>query len=313
MSTRNIKFSDFPPDLNPQDNIYRDAIITAAERINVDLDVHFYGCYPNENFMKKLKSYILSKFSNKGMVNWLNSQQGIRIPLKKDEFNVWVTFENRRPPHTNYDLTLSFDFDTFNETNFYFPLIYQYMDIKGNRSTYAKHKISPGTAMLQRSISKNQLLQKNSFAVSFINNPHPIRLKALSALAEIDKVATYGRYVNNYADDKLSISEKFWFSLCFENDLYPGYVTEKVLEAWLSWTIPLYWGNDACGILNPKAIINLANFLSMEEFVNHVSKLYLDRDQMINMINQPLFVKDFKFEDLVNFIHESLKKRVALR
>ena len=47
MSLGKIKFSDFPPDLNPKDNIYRDAIITATESINLESDVHFYGCYPN--------------------------------------------------------------------------------------------------------------------------------------------------------------------------------------------------------------------------------------------------------------------------
>lgn len=92
MSLGKIKFSDFPPDLNPKDNIYRDAIITATERINLESDVHFYGCYPNVEFTKKLKAYILSKLSNNGMVSWLNSQQGIRIPSSKNEFNIWVTF-----------------------------------------------------------------------------------------------------------------------------------------------------------------------------------------------------------------------------
>ena len=52
MSPGKIKFSDFPPDLNSKDNIYRDAIIIATERINYDSDVHFYGCYPNVEFKK---------------------------------------------------------------------------------------------------------------------------------------------------------------------------------------------------------------------------------------------------------------------
>ena len=313
MSTGNIKFSDFPPDLDPKNNIYRDAIIAAAEKMNLEPDVHFYGCYPNIEFTKKLKAYTFSKISNNGMVSWLNSQQGIRTPSSKNEFNIWVTFENRRPPHSNYDLTLSFDYDSYNDHNFYFPLIYQYMDVRGINSTYAKHQISPKAAMLNRNISKVQLLQKNNFLVSFINNPHPIRLKALQFLSEIDKAITFGRSVNNYAVDKISTSEEFWFSLCFENDLYPGYVTEKVLEAWLGWTIPLYWGNDASGVLNPKAIINLANFSTMKDFVNHVTKLYRDRDQMIYMINQPLFIKEFKFEDLVGFFNQGLKKKLALQ
>lgn len=313
MNTRKIKFSDFPPDLNPKDNIYRDAIMTASQKIDIDLDIHFYGCYPNEDFLKKLKAYIFSKLSNSGMARWLNSQQGIRRPFSLSEFNIWVTFENRRPPHSNYDLTLSFDSDSYNDQNYYFPLIYQYMDIKGNDSSYAKHQIKPETAMFKRSISKDQLLQKNNFLVSFINNPHPIRMRALQSLSKIDRVFTYGRLFDNYEVDKISKSQEFWFSLCFENDLYPGYVTEKVLEAWLGWTIPLYWGNDANSILNPEAIINLANFSSMEDFVMHVTNLYRDRDKMISMINQPLLIKDFKFGDLVSFFERGLRRKFSLQ
>jgi hypothetical protein len=185
------------------------------------------------------------------------------------------------------------------------------MDIRGVGSSYAKHKISPMKAMQKRNLSQNQILQKNNFMVSFINNPHPIRLRAQEYLSKIDSIHAFGRSVDNYVQDKISTSEKYWFSLCFENDLYPGYVTEKVLEAWLGWTIPLYWGNDAYEILNPAAIINLSKFPSMIDFINYVENLYKNKSAMVEMINQPLLAKNFQYEDLVNFMNRGLKKKFA--
>jgi hypothetical protein len=306
-----IRFIDFPPDLDAGNNVYKDAIEASLLGQEIKQNINFYGCYPNIKFLEKLKAYWRSKLSNKGMVNWLNSQQGIRNPANTEEFNIWVTFENRRAPHKNFDLTLSFDCDDYGDNNLYFPLIYQYMDIRGVGSSYAKHKISPMKAMQKRSLSQNQILQKNNFMVSFINNPHPIRLRAQEYLSKIDSIHAFGRSVDNYVQDKISTSEKYWFSLCFENDLYPGYVTEKVLEAWLGWTIPLYWGNDAYEILNPAAIINLSKFPSMIDFINYVENLYKDKNAMVEMINQPLLAKNFQYEDLVNFMNRGLKKKFA--
>jgi hypothetical protein len=306
-----IRFIDFPPDLDAGNNVYKDAIEASLLGQEIKQNINFYGCYPNIKFLEKLKAYWRSKLSNKGMVNWLNSQQGIRNPANTEEFNIWVTFENRRAPHKNFDLTLSFDCDDYGDNNLYFPLIYQYMDIRGVGSSYAKHKISPMKAMQKRSLSQKQILQKNNFMVSFINNPHPIRLRAQEYLSKIDSIHAFGRSVDNYVQDKISTSEKYWFSLCFENDLYPGYVTEKVLEAWLGWTIPLYWGNDAYEILNPAAIINLSKFPSMIDFINYVENLYKDKNAMVEMINQPLLAKNFQYEDLVNFMNRGLKKKFA--
>ena len=47
------------------------------------------------------------------MVKWLNNQQGITEPINKNDFNIWVTYENRRPPHQNFDLTTSYDIDDY--------------------------------------------------------------------------------------------------------------------------------------------------------------------------------------------------------
>ena len=63
--------------------------------------------------------------------------------------------------------------------------------------------------------------------------------------------------------------------MCFENDIYPGYVTEKPIEAYIGDAIPLYYGLDVANYLNSKAIINLTNYNNLSEwkkYINDVKK-----------------------------------------
>jgi hypothetical protein len=303
-----VFFRNFPHDFNEKDNFFLQLVKDSNELIEVERDIYFYGCYPDKNIVKKAILFATSKMSNKGMTKWLKFQQGIGIPTDLHAFNVWCTFENRRPPVEGYDLTYTFDKDQLNGTNYYLPLLYLYLEINAAGS---KHKYKVSQLMRQRNLSLEELAFKTGFVSSFINNPHPTRLHAVKQLQKVGEVKLFGRSVNNYVDNKLEEASKYWFNLCFENDLYPGYVTEKVLEAWLGWTIPLYWGNDAYEILNPAAIINLSKFPSMTDFINYVENLYKDKSAMIEMINQPLLAKNFQYEDLVNFMNRGLKKKFA--
>jgi hypothetical protein len=77
--------------------------------------------------------------------------------------------------------------------------------------------------------------------------------------------------------------------LCFEIDLYPGYVTEKPLEAWASGCIPLWRGTDSAGLLNPNSHLNAASFESIDGFVEAVSALNQDKSRLVQMGTEPLF------------------------
>jgi hypothetical protein len=46
------------------------------------------------------------------------------------------------------------------------------------------------------------------------------------------------------------------YSLCMENGRERNYYTEKIVDAWLSWTVPLYWGCP-----------NLADYYPRESFI----------------------------------------------
>jgi hypothetical protein len=302
-NSKRVFFRNFPHDFDEENNFFLQLVNDSNEFIEVERDIYFYGCYPDKNIFKKAILFARSKISNKGMTNWLKFQQGIEIPIDLNAFNVWCTFENRRPPAEGYDLTYTFDKDQLNGTNCYLPLLYLYLEINAAES---KHKYKVSQLMQQRNLSHEELAFRNGFVSTFINNPHPTRIHAVKELQKVGEVKLFGRSVNNYVDNKLDEASKYWFNLCFENDLYPGYVTEKVLEAYLSKSVPLYWGDDKLGVLNPKAIINLNDFDSIELFVEYVSELYKDKDKMLKVINEPLITRDIDYDAIVKHFAKQL-------
>ena len=306
-----IKFYNFPHDFDKDNNFFIDLCNEVLKITNMNFSIHFYGCYPKMSFVQKIFLYSKSRILDSSMTKWLTLQQGIVTPIDPLAFNVWCTFENRRPPANGFDLTLSFDINTYNDSNFYLPLIYLYMNHKKTGDAHSKHLVSPKQCTEPRSIEPNFINTKFGFASSFINNPQQTRLFVVKELSKISKVSVYGRSVGNYVEDKISEAEKFWFNLCFENDFYPGYVTEKILEAWLAKSIPIYWGSDANNILNPKAYVNFNDFLSVNEFVKYILELYSDEKRMIEMISQPILNSNFDYESLVQLFVKKLVSRAV--
>lgn len=308
-ATEEIKFYNFPYDFDSEANFFLDITQEAVTRKPASMPIHFYGCYPKVSTFKKAILYFRSRISDSGMTKWLNLQQGVVVPYDPNAFNIWCTFENRRPPVEGFDLTFSFDVDSYGGTNHYLPLIYLYMNHNKLKIPHAKHSLSTKVASQRREIEKNFFEKKAGFIAAFINNPHPMRLRAIRDLSKVGEVDLFGRSVNNYIEDKIGRAEKYWFNLCFENDLYPGYVTEKILEAWISKSVPLYWGSDQAGILNSDAYVNFNDFKSLVDFVDFVSVLYLDKARMVEMINQPLLNQAFDYEAILDFLIKGLEVR----
>lgn len=68
---------------------------------------------------------------------------------------------------------------------------------------------------------------------------------------------------NNSPFKKDDILNRFKYNLCPENSLYPGYYTEKVVEAYAAGCIPITWADPHISVdFNPEAIINMHDFAS---------------------------------------------------
>jgi len=96
--------------------------------------------------------------------------------------------------------------------------------------------------------------------------------------------------------------------ICPENDLFPGYVTEKLLDAYMCDVVPLYWGDlGSDEYINQKSFLNLNNFHSLEDFSSHVADL--DELSYTKIYNQP-FLK--KAVDLIK-IKSALTSKLPLQ
>jgi hypothetical protein len=305
----NLNFQNFPHDFNPLDNFFRSQVIESGISKSLDKDIDFFGCYPEKSLVEKSFLFAQSKFSDLGMTSWLNFQNGLPKNFDEKKLNFWVTFENRRPPSTEGVYSFSFDLDSYDDSNFYLPLIYLYLDLETTIPFTPRHKVTQKLAMNPRELPAQIRSKKSNEACAFISNPHQMRLRAIEKFREFRKIDVFGRFAGNYVQNKIETGESYWLNFCFENDIYPGYVTEKALEAWLSYSIPVYWGDDQNKVLNPKAIVNLKDFDSISDFVTYLDYLLNNQPVMEEMISEPILNKQLNLKEVQLFITNAARNQ----
>lgn len=124
---------------------------------------------------------------------------------------------------------------------------------------------------------------------------HDARLDLLQVLGTRDKIDIYGRGWNDTGnmphyhaerlaaiasvfqgpcDDKYEVLSCYKFTIAFENTAYPGYVTEKVIDAIVSASVPVYLGApDILKQLPVEAFIDARAFDSPEAIAEHMEQM----------------------------------------
>ena len=76
-----------------------------------------------------------------------------------------------------------------------------------------------------------------------------------------------------------------------ENKIVPGYITEKILNAYLGGAIPIYWGDSKSVnyFFNPDSFININNFNSFNECIDYILELNKNPEKMLKMQQMNIF------------------------
>ena len=83
----------------------------------------------------------------------------------------------------------------------------------------------------------------------------PVRYDNQKFASSIKK--SYRGYVN----DKLEILRQYRFSICFENAIFPGFITEKIIDSIYAGCIPVYYGApDIADYIPENTFINFRKF-----------------------------------------------------
>lgn len=268
---------------------------------NVDINIEsVYGASSTPELKSRLYRFAYSHLPGgipfEGGIHTPNQQPSIKAKL-----NIFFTAENERPPEGIWNLYFSFDSHSFGGRNHYLPLWW----ITTTDLLYPK--ISP---WLGKSVTLDELAtgreshyeKREKFCVAFIGKAYPFRMHALTALSKIGKVDVYGGLARNSKKSKnvskFEVAKEYKFFFAFENDLYPGYVTEKAPEAWATGAVPLYWGLDPNKTLNPDALINLADYATLDEYVEKVREVEGSREKWEAIASQPLLLNKPNLDEI---------------
>lgn len=145
------------------------------------------------------------------------------------------------------------------------------------------------------------------------------RSEIVDKLSKYKQVDCGGSFLNNIGyivprgtncSGKIEHNNAYKFVLTFENKMYPGYVTEKICDAYKSRCIPIYWGsNEVVNDFNPKTFINANDFSSFDELVEYIKKVDNEQALYDGFFKEPVFSNYWLtiFNDFDQIFFQSLR------
>lgn len=207
---------------------------------------------------------------------------------------IFYTGENQRPWDYVCHYALSFDhLETDRMRRLPLYVIFDFDNERKSIPCLKTHERRP------EDISK-----KTEFCSFVVRNPHCEKRNVFfHKLSQYKQILSGGPLFNNigyvlpYGEDamrsKLEWLPSFKFNMCFENSSYPGYATEKIYEAFMGQTIPIYWGSTTIETdFNPKAFLNYHDYENDEDFIRAIIELDQNEKAYEAMYMEPMFVKN---------------------
>lgn len=205
---------------------------------------------------------------------------------------IFYTAENVRPNFGECDYAFGFDYP-MTDRNYRLPLYKFYYDLE--KLTAEKN-------------IENILKTKAKFCnFVFSNAKAQIRIDFFEALSRYKRVDSGGRVLNNLGylvEDKIEFLKPYKFTIAFENSSHPGYTTEKILEAMIANTVPIYWGNPLVHLdFNSKSFINCHEYDNFDKVIEKVVELDNDDNLYKQYLAEPYFpnntINDYLDDDKI--------------
>ena len=140
---------------------------------------------------------------------------------------------------------------------------------------------------------------RNKFCAAVISNYESsdgFRIKFIKELNKYKKVDMGGRFMNNIGNpvkNKIDFFSSYKFSIAMENSEGEGYISEKILDSFISGTIPIYYGGyNIDEFINPKSFILIRNEKDMIEKIEYIKKIDNDDNLYRNILMENLFLND---------------------
>ncbi|MFC1781153.1 glycosyltransferase family 10 domain-containing protein [Planctomycetota bacterium] len=172
---------------------------------------------------------------------------------------IFYTGENIRPNFNECDYAFSFDYP-ITDKNYRLPLYKLYKEFEELKK--------------KKDINEIKKVKKDFCSFVYTKKKAKERIKFFHKLQKYKNIDSGGKLLNNIGyriDNKVEFLRKYKFTIAFENSSYPGYTTEKLMQAFVANTVPIYWGNPLVSRdFNPESFINCQDYKNFDEVVERV-------------------------------------------
>lgn len=117
-------------------------------------------------------------------------------------------------------------------------------------------------------------------------------------------------------NDKFETIKNYKFTVCFENAIFPGYITEKIFDALFAGSVPIYLGApDIKKYIPSNVFIDMRDFKNYDDLYNYIStmdeqKYNIYMSSIKNFIESEKY-KEFSQENYAKSVLEILNKEFA--
>ncbi len=197
-----------------------------------------------------------------------------------DCLRVAVIFENIKPDFRFFDY--AFSFEETDDKNFQFPFFC-------NSTFFEQFR----TGCYGSEVQGFRKHPKDRFC-NFVHS----HSKSAQRAAIVRKLTAYkqvdcpGITFNNVPSigpgprNKINFIKRHKFTIAFENQVAPNYVTEKIFEALLVNSVPIYWGSPRIAeYFNPEAFINCHDYDNLDQVVDRVIEVDNDDELYQRYVN----------------------------
>ena len=201
---------------------------------------------------------------------------------KYEGIRIFSTDEAVSPDFNLYDYAIGFDELEFGDRYCRYP-------------NYASRKEEIESALKSRRFTREDLLNKDNFCSFVVSNGQAdsYRIRLFEELNRYRPVCSGGKLKNNVGgpvQDKLAFQRRSRFVIACENSCYPGYTTEKLIDAYASYAVPIYWGNpEVAKEFDERSFINCHRYDSIAEAAEAVKRIDGDEEAYLAMMHSPVF------------------------
>ena len=180
-----------------------------------------------------------------------------------------------------------------------FPLL-QYGDRYLRLPLYAMRD-SWAPALAKHTLPDRDFLARKKFCNFVVSNDFSAERNAFfeefSARCPIDSGGSYRNNIGGPVADKLAFQRQYRFSIAYENSRDPGYVTEKIVDAFAAGTVPIYWGDPLIKQeFNPDSFVCADDYPDNAALIDAIEAIDQDQELFLRYCHAPILAPGCRAE-----------------